>query len=377
MTKGLMLILLIINLLILAIVFWNTRAWPAPTALNKIFTETCSILIPARNEEDNLGDCLDSAMRQGNPVIEIIVCNDHSEDATAEIVGHYTKRDPSIRMINAGDLPAGWCGKNFACSLLAAEARGDWMLFLDADARLSPDAVGRMMAEAGKRNCTFFSSWPGLVLGSAWERALMPMLNFVVFTLFPAPLSLRRGDPSLGLAHGACILAKRIEYEAIGGHGLVFDKIFEDTGLARAWRASGRHGICLDGQDLVRLRMYDSLVGIWQGFQKNIFPAFSSAVSFWLFLGFHAACFLMPFAILPWLVMGYWLLWPLGASALCVLLMRAVQAHRFRYPVWSVLVHPLAELILIAIGLSSWWNCQVGRGVAWKGRVYARSRHHD
>lgn len=372
-----MLTLLFINLLILALVVWNTWAWPVPTATGETCTETCSILIPARDEEDNLRDCLDSALRQGSPVIEIIVCNDHSEDATSEIVGSYNETDPRIRMINAADLPEGWCGKTFACALLAAEARGDWMLFLDADARLSPDAVSRMMGEAGQRNCTFLSFWPGLVLGSTWERMLMPMLNFVVFTLFPAPLSLRRDDPSLGLAHGACILVDRTEYEAIGGHDLVFDKIFEDTGLARAWRASGRRGLCLDGQELVRVRMYDSLGGIWEGFKKNIFPAFSSTFSFWLFLGFHGVFFLLPFVILPWLVMGYWHLWPLGASAICVLLMRAVQARRFRYPIWSVPVHPLAELMLIAIGLSSWWNCKAGRGVSWKGRVYGRSRHHD
>jgi len=377
MATGLMLILLFINLLILALVIWNTRAWPAPIGSGETLMETCSILIPARNEEDNLGLCLDSAMGQGNPVMEIIVCNDHSEDNTEEIVGHYRKKDPRIRMIKAGELPEGWCGKNFACALLAAEARGDWLLFLDADARLSPHAVRCMMAEAGQWDCTFLSSWPGLVLGSAWERALMPMLNFVVFTLFPAPLSLRRNDPSLGLAHGACILVKRTEYEAIGGHGLVFDKIFEDTGLARAWRASGRRGICLDGQDLVHVRMYDSLKGIWQGFQKNVFPAFSSSLSFWLFLGFHGTCFLMPFATLPWLFMGYRHLWPLGASALCVLLMRAVQARRFAYPGWSVLVHPLAEAMLIAIGLSSWWHCRVGGGVSWKGRMYMGSGHHD
>ncbi len=108
-------------------------------------------------------------------------------------------------MINAGDLPEGWCGKTFACASLAAEARGDWMLFLDADARLSPDAVSRMMAEAGQRACTFLSSWPGLVLASAWERALMPMLNFVVFTLFSAPLSLLGDNGPWSRFRGASI----------------------------------------------------------------------------------------------------------------------------------------------------------------------------
>jgi glycosyltransferase involved in cell wall biosynthesis len=370
---GWMLLLLLIDVAILALVIWNTLAWPAPGVSGDSCRETCSILIPARNEEKNLGECLDLAMHQGHSVMEIIVCNDHSEDATEKIVDIYTKTDSKVGMIHAGDLPQGWCGKNFACASLAAEARGDWLLFLDADARLSPDVVCRMIAEARQRECTFLSFWPGLVLESTWERVLMPMLNFVVFTLFPAALSLRRDDPSMGLAHGACMLIQRKEYEATGGHGMVFDKIFEDTGLARAWRAKGLRGFCLNGQDLVRVRMYDSLAGIWQGFQKNVFPAFAGERSFWFFMGFHTLCFLMPFLVLPWFVMGYWRLWPLGAAALCVLLMRAVQARQFLYPYWSMLFHPLAELVLIALGLSSWYHCRSGRGVLWKGRVYGRS----
>ncbi|MDY6972418.1 MAG: glycosyltransferase family 2 protein [Thermodesulfobacteriota bacterium] len=372
-----MLIILLINFVILALVVWNSFAWPLLSATGNHFSQSCSILIPARNEEDNIGECLDSVLRQGNSVSEIIVCNDHSEDATAAIVSHYQKKDYRIRMIATGNLPKGWCGKSFACNSLAAEAHGDWMLFIDADTRLSSDAVNGMIAEAVRQNYTFLSSWPGLVMESAWERVLMPMLNFVVFTLFPAPLSFRRDDPSLGLAHGACILVKRTEYNAIGGHELVFNRIFEDTSLARAWRASGRKGICLDGQDLVRVRMYNSLEGIWQGFQKNIYPAFSRGLSFWIFLVFHTTCFLIPFIILPWIFLGYWHLWPLGISALCVILMRIFQAGRFRFPLWSVLFHPLAEVMLIAIGLSSWSNCQLGRGVSWKGRVYKRGIHHD
>ena len=371
-----MIILLAINLLILALVIWNALAWPKPTAVGNSQEECCSILIPARNEEDTLGDCLNSVMHQGQDVIEIIVCDDHSEDKTAAVFGKYQKLDPRLRMIEAKDLPSGWCGKNFACASLAAEARGDWMLFLDADARLSKNAVRQMVAEANKRHCSFLSCWPGLILESAWERTLMPMLNFVVFTLFPAALSLRKNDPSLGLAHGACILVRKDDYHAAGGHQLVFDQIFEDTCLARAWRASGRTGLCLDGQDLVRVRMYDSLGEIWRGFQKNFFPAFSRAISFWLFLAFQACCFLMPFAILPLLAFGYVEPWPLGAAALCVLLIRLVQSWRFRYPYWSIMVHPLAETMLIAIGLSSWWKCLRGQGVEWKGRIYAGPASH-
>jgi hypothetical protein len=121
--------------------------------------------------------------------------------------------------------------------------------------------------------------------------------------------------------------------------------------------------------------MYESLAGIWQGFQKNFFPAFNRPITFWLFLVFHTSCFFLPFVLLLLLAVGYTHLWPAGAAALCVLLMRGVQAWRFHYPIWSILVHPLAELMLIALGLRSWWLCRFGRGVEWKGRVYERSGH--
>ncbi|HXG66232.1 MAG TPA: glycosyltransferase, partial [Blastocatellia bacterium] len=160
------------------------------------------------------------------------------------------------------------------------EARGDWLLFLDADARLTDAAVARMVEEALCRKVTMLSGWPGLTLQSFWEKALMPLLNFVTFTLFPAPLSLVRDDASLGLVHGACILVDRKAYDAIGGHTAVRDQIFEDQRLAHLWRARGHRGICLDGQGIVSARMYHSFGEIWGGFQKNFYPAFRREVNF-------------------------------------------------------------------------------------------------
>jgi glycosyltransferase involved in cell wall biosynthesis len=360
----------LINILILMLVTWNALAWPKPGLTAKESDETCSVLIPARNEQENLGPCLGSVLRQGASVREIIICDDHSEDATADVARYYSQSDPRIRLIEAGELPEGWCGKNHACARLASEAGGSWLLFLDADARLAPNSAGRMIAAARQRNVTLLSCWPGLMLVGFWEKMLMPLLNFVVFTLFPAPLSLRRGDPALGLAHGACILIKRAEYESTGGHRLVHDQIFEDTCLARAWRASGRRGVCLDGQDLVQVRMYESLAGLWSGFEKNFFPAFRKSVSFWLFLALHLICFTGPFLIAPFSIGSGVLALPVWGSVGCVLLMRTVQAWRFGYPMWSVLAHPLAEILLLLVGLNSWRNCRSGRGVEWKGRIY-------
>jgi chlorobactene glucosyltransferase len=364
------LIILVSACALLGVALWNVWAWPAVGATGTgATTAAVSLLIPARDEEANIGACLDAALAQGPTLCEVLVYDDHSTDATARIVAEYARRDARVRLVLPLELPAGWCGKSFACAQLAAAARGAWLLYLDADARLSADAAARMVEEATARKLTLLSCWPALELQSFWERALMPLLNFVVFTLYPAPLARRRRDASLGLAHGACLLAHRATYALVGGHELVRAALFEDTRLAQAWRARGQMSLCLDGQGIVRVRMYRSLAEIWRGFQKNFRPAFRRARNFWLFLALHFVVFLLPFAALPF-ARTRPALWPVALAALCVLLARAALALRFKHPLWSVLLHPCAELFLLALGLSSWWRCKTGRGVEWKGRRY-------
>ena len=351
-------------LLVFLVALWNVLAWPKIKAARRTSERAVSILIPARNEEANIAACLDSVLNESETVLEVLIYDDHSTDATAGIIRDYGERDARVRLCMPAELPQGWCGKNFACARLASEAGGKWMLFLDADARLSPGAVASMVEEATRRDVTLLSGWPALSLVSFWEKALMPLLNFVVFAIFPAPLSLVRDDESLGLAHGACILVDRLSYEAVGGHAAVRDEIFEDMRLAHLWRAEGKRGLCLDGQEVVRVRMYSSFAEIWSGFEKNFFPAFRHEASFWLFILLHLVVFLAPVIALVALRA-----WPLAIAAGCLLGARALVALRFRHPLWSVLLHPVAEVVLIAIGLSSWWRCKTGRGVVWKGRT--------
>jgi chlorobactene glucosyltransferase len=154
----------------------------------------------------------------------------------------------------------------------------------------------------------------------------------------------------------------------VGGHAAVRDEIFEDQRLAHLWRASGKRGLCLDGQGVVDVRMYSSLAEIWSGFQKNFFPAFRRESSFWGFLLLHATMFIAPFVMLIWT--RAWPVWPIMIAVACALAVRAMLVLRFGHPWLSVLLHPLAEAILLAIGLSSWLRCKSGRGVDWKGRRY-------
>ncbi|MDH7568279.1 MAG: glycosyltransferase family 2 protein [Armatimonadota bacterium] len=365
-----MLLCLTVAIALLLLALHNTLFWPRVLPTDAYSGATLSLLIPARNEEANLPECLAAASRQGDPVCEILVYDDHSTDGTAEIVRRAGEADPRIRLIPPRPLPPGWLGKPFACQCLAQEARGEWLLFIDADTRLAPGGAAAAARAAVERGVTFLSCWPGLVLGTYAERLLMPMLNFVVFTLFPAQLSLRSMRPSLGLAHGACILCRRSEYWRFGGHQRVQEEIFEDTILARLWRSAGLRGICLDGQDVVRVRMYSSLFAIWAGFQKNFRPAFRSEAGFWAFLGLHVGVFVLPFLhAAVALAQGRvpWTAWSAVAAAWVI---RGAQAVRFRYPLWAVPFHPVAEVFLVALGLSSWYRCRMGGGVWWKGRRY-------
>lgn len=369
LTTLLLLTLLIPALALFALTLWNVLCWPrVGEDACVVEAGTVSILIPARDEESNIAACLDAATAQGPVVREILVYDDHSTDATPRIVEEYAWR--RVRRLAPAPLPAGWCGKTYACSQLASQARGRWLLFIDADARLCENAAARAVAEAEARGVSLLSCWPELELESFWERALMPLLNFVVFTLYPAPLAFKRDDASLGLAHGSFILARRDAYARTGGHELVRDEIFEDTRLAREWRARGEKSLCLEGRGVLSVRMYRSFPEIWRGFQKNFFPAFRRERSFWAFVALHFAVFLLPFLLAP-------ALWPneaarpfLALTIAAVIATRLALALRFRHPLWSVLLHPFGECVLLALGVSSWWRCRGGRGVEWKGRRY-------
>lgn len=361
-------VILIASLSFLSIALLNAFFWPKPRHADQKHAGEVSILIPARNEEANLSDCLNAVLRQGETICEVLIYDDHSTDQTAQIIRDFAARDARVRAIAPVALEPGWCGKNFACWQLANAAKGKWMLFIDADARLAESAAAQMVEEMKQRQLGLLSCWPGLQMISFWERALMPTLNFVVFATFCAPLSLLARlmpYPSLGIAHGACLMFNRESYQRVGGHSAVRDQIFEDTRLAQLWRARGERGLCLDGQDVVSVRMYSSFKEIWQGFQKNFFLAFKHEFSFWLYLAFRVTFLLLPFVLC--------VLAPNRAvflAAAAILLARFILALRFGHPLISVLLHPLLEVILLALGLSSWQRCKSGRGVTWKGREY-------
>tara|TARA_A100001037_G_C15115991_1_gene621410 strand:+ start:654 stop:1808 length:1155 start_codon:yes stop_codon:yes gene_type:complete len=352
----------------------NLFFWSKRRSRGRCGESLVSILIPARDEEQNIERCVAHALDQGSVVAEILIYNDRSVDGTQEAFDRLLLRYGGIvKQVATQEIMHGWVGKTNACARLAEKATGKWLLFLDADTTLRRNAVESMVIEATHRDATLLSAWPKIEMLSLMEKLLMPLLNFVVFSLFPAPISRFNDRPSLGLAHGACILAYRETYLANGGHRMVKDRLFEDTALARSWRSDGQNSQVMDGSRLVSVRMYSSLSAVWNGFSKSYYPAFENDVSFLLFQSYLALGFiLLPLIICCAVIAGFIENINLLLAALS-LAPRAIVAIMFGHSLWSVLLHPVSVMAMLVLGTQSWWRYAHGSGVAWKGRQYSAS----
>ena len=194
-----------------------------------------SLIVPARNEEACLGACLQSLSSQVGVSFEIIVVDDGSIDRTPEIARSF----PAVRVVHPGPLPPGWTGKNNALVAGAKEARGEWLLFTDADTVHRAGSLVRSVAEARERGAALLSYSPEQEVHGIWEKAIMPVIFAELASTYrPSEVS----DPAspAAAANGQYILISREAYDAVGGHAAVATSLLEDVVLARAVKASGR-----------------------------------------------------------------------------------------------------------------------------------------
>lgn len=349
-----------------------------------------SILVPARNEELNIRACLESLMIQDDPNFEIIVLEDRSEDRTAAILHELgfaeadRVPDGKFRMIRGAELPEGWAGKPWACHQLAGAARGEWLLFTDADTVHAPHSARAAVETAMRENAGLLSAWPRQITRTGAEKLVIPLLYLLSHALLPQAFirfcQRQRGwarvaggkfMAALGAANGQYLLFQRPAYAAIGGHAAVKNHLVEDVALGRLVMATTAEGGMLvncDGGDLSTCRMYRSFAEVWAGFSKNLRPVFGrNPVAFVLSGLIQAALFLGPFvfALLP--LPGREIA---IAQVVCLLFIRFVLAVRFRTSLAAIPFHPIAILLAFAIALNSWRWAAKGK-IVWKGRVYA------
>lgn len=332
-----------------------------------------SVIVPARNEEASLGACLESLVAQTGVRVEIIVVDDGSTDGTREIAQSFT----GVRVLEPTPLPPGWSGKNNALMAGAREARGNWLLFTDADTVHRPGSLARALAEAQQHGAALLSYSPEQEVHGLGERAVMPVIFAELASTYPPS---RVSDPKspAAAANGQYLLISREAYDVVGGHAAVANDLLEDVALARTVKLSGRKIFFRYGGDAVRTRMYRNFTQLREGWTKNLallFPwpgrlAVLRLTEFALIVGSAAVA-------IPKIAAGRWqagvLASVLGISMFVLLLKRIRRAHfAWDASVLSLIGLPLFAYLLLRSKLAH----EMG-SVSWKGRSYRGKRAVD
>jgi Glycosyl transferase family 2 len=377
--KALTVVLTVISLVafvMAAIPAWlflaNSRAYqPPPAPAADARPAIVSVLIPARNEERSIEAAVVAALASVGVELELVVLDDHSEDATAAIVRQLAERDSRVRLLHGPELPDGWCGKQHACWALARNASHELLLFTDADVRLAPDGLARMVAFLQHTGADLVSGIPFQETRTFLERLVIPLFHFVLLGLLPIERMRASRDPAYSAGCGQLLLVRRSSYEKAGGHGAIRDSLHDGITLPRAFRAAGLLTDLCDATGVARCRMYHSGSELWHGLAKNATEGLGAPSLIVLSTSLLLCGQVLPVALLGtsvWLAPRAVL--PALAATLCSYYPRVAGALRFNQSAMGALLHPIGVSILLAIQWYAFLNLVLGRPRGWKGRAY-------
>lgn len=326
-----------------------------------------SVLIPARNEELGIAACVESVLASRQVELEVIVLDDHSTDRTAEIVREMATKDSRLRIESAPPLPEGWCGKQAACFTLSKLARHNLLTFLDADVRLEPDALARMVLFLQKSNAALVSGFPRQETGTLLEKLLIPLINWILLAFLPLWAMRRFRWSAFGAGCGQWFMTTRAAYETVGGHAAVKASLHDGLTLPRAYRRAGFMTDLCDASLIATCRMYRSASQVWYGLAKNAREGMAATGQ----IGFWTVVLLCGQVL--WIIAGS------PAPVATVVLVFGPPLHaarRFGQPLVCGLLHPLGVLLLVAIQWYALFRAVIGKPVGWKGRSHPGSPMH-
>ena len=372
----------------IAVIYWLHNQYHLDIVVEKapppVHAPLICVCIPARNEERNIRTCIDAVLAQDYPNFEVIVLDDRSSDSTPSILAEIASRDSRLHPISGSDLPKGWVGKPHALFQAAAQARGEWLCFLDADTFASREALSSCYAKAIETQADMFTIMTFQVLGSFWEMVIMPLVMTALSVGF-TPRKVNDPNRKDAIANGQFILMKRYVYDAVGGYASVKDQIVEDKAIAEKVKWSGYRLIVADGMKIARTRMYTSLPEMWEGWTKNIYLGLHDQPSMLVLGVFGGFIALVTAFFLPiWPLIGIiWYFQSGGWMAAAVIIKsillwsvliyeRAKVARKLEISPWYAFTIPLGAGVFAAMMLASTWKVVSGKGVTWKGRVYSQ-----
>jgi glycosyltransferase involved in cell wall biosynthesis len=363
------------------------RHWTGKAAPGTVFDQPepeelieLTVIVPARNEEDCLGECLRSLVSQSEDIFELgrdwelIVVDDQSTDRTAEIARGFS----GVTLIQAEKLEPGWTGKANAVWTAARRARGRWLLFTDADTIHEPGDLRRAMHEAERYKAGMLSYSPRQIVRGLAQRSLMPLVFCELALAYP-PAEVSDPAQRIAAANGQFLLVEREAYRKLGGHASVAGKVLEDVELAFLAK---RRKIGLRfryADDAVSARMYRSTAAMMEGWTKNLKLLFDNALmlAIWRALDFALLFGLPVLACLLWnaRLSAHGLEW-LGAGwVLALLWLRTLfrfysRVAKSNFPFLDCALAPLGLPLFVVLLYRSWFQHRILKRVSWKGRSY-------
>jgi GT2 family glycosyltransferase len=255
---------------------------------------TVALLLPARNEQQDIARCVESMLAQES-VDHIIVLDDESSDDTADIASRLLATDPRGRLLRSDEeLPLGWLGKPWACQRLAEATQADVLVFVDADVVLAPGAVAAATKMLGDLDLAMLCPYPKQQTTTALTRLVQPLLQWSWLTFIPYQYSMSAQPASMAVGNGQFAVFDSDQYRRIGGHRAVAGEVLEDVALARALRNVGSRTAVVDGQHAATCRMYSTNRELIDGYTKSLWQAFGGRVQQTGTLGLLALLYLLP-----------------------------------------------------------------------------------
>jgi chlorobactene glucosyltransferase len=346
----------------------------APPAMGPLV----SVVVPARNEAANIATVLETLRRSTYQPLEILVVDDRSSDETGLIAGRIAAADDRIRVIAGEEVPAGWFGKPWACQQGYRAARGDLLLFTDADTRHDDELLGHAVGAFRHPGVGLVSTMPRQLMEGFWERVVLPhIFTMLALRYRDARRINRTSNPRQVLANGQFILMPRAVYDAVGGHSAVRGDVVEDLRLAQRVVANGQRIYLAHAEDLMDTRMYRSLGAIVEGWSKNLAIGMRGTVAPWLqpALPWLVGLLTIAFWTVPPAVLALSLFAPVGPAVASWALTTCVVSlafwtyidARMRVPLLHAAFFPLGGLIAGGLFLRS---AAKGQRIRWKGRSY-------
>ena len=351
---------LIFCVLALVITILNVFSIITPRAAGQI-DQKISVLVPLRNEEENAIAIVETLAAQENLMdVEFLILNDNSTDKTLEIVTATARGDSRFKVMQGSALPEGWLGKPWALEQLSQNARGEVLICIDADVRLSTKAIAAAIDSMHKHSLDFFSPYPSQVARTFGERMIQPLLQWSWLSSVPLALAKRSSNPSFAVANGQFFAVKKSALVHSGGYASIKSEVLDDMQMARVLLRNRFKGTVGNGALIAQCHMYSSWSELRNGYAKSLWKGFGG-----VFGSFIAIALLVLTGIIPIVsaAMGS----PFGWLAFeAVLVSRLISAKITRANLFDSLLHPISSALLIYLIIYSW--LMRGR-IQWKGRT--------